>query len=449
MKKNDKVELEITGLTSEGMGVGRAEGMAVFVPTCGVGDRILARIEKVHSSYAFGKMVELLSPSPSRIENDCPVFPGCGGCVYRHMTYSAELEAKETLVRENLRKLGGLTPELRPIIPSPEECRYRNKAQYPVAGEPGGLFAGFYSRRSHRVIPAEDCLLQPEIFSHILREVLTLCNRHRLTAYNEATHTGILRHIYLRRGDGGIMVCLVCNASGLPFEEELCALLRERFSEISSIVLCKNTKKTNVILSDSCRTLWGSATITDTICGITAELSPLSFYQVNRPAAEGLYRTAAQMAGLTREDILLDLYCGSGVIGLSMSHLVQALYGIEIVAPAVENARRNALRNGIENAEFLCCDAYEGLRQLADRGIRPSVIITDPPRKGCGKEVTDLLLAAAPRRIVMISCNSATLARDCAYLVEGGYEITDAVPVDLFPRTAHVETVALLSRSRF
>ena len=448
-QKNDLIPLEITDITDEGNGVGKAEGFAFFVPGAAIGDRLVIRIVKLLKSYGYGIIHEIISPSPDRIEPDCPVYRQCGGCSLRHLSYEAELKIKENWVRQHLLRIGGLDVPLLPILPSPQASAYRNKAQFPVGTDKDGqVVIGLYGPRSHRIIPCLDCRLQPAFFSDILCVIQDFCREYRIPPYDEQSHRGLLRHIYIRHGEGTgeTMVCLVCNGENFPHSDILCERLVARVPSVCSIVLNVNRRATNVILGESCRTLYGKGDICDTLCGVTLQISPLSFYQVNRRGAEQLYETAREMAGLRGDEVLLDLYCGTGAIGLSMAKHVKSLVGVEVIPQAVENARENARRSGIQNARFLCADAAQAASQLRQEGLSPDVIVLDPPRKGCSQEALEIVAGMGAQRLVMVSCNSATLARDLAILSQLGYRPIKARPVDMFPRTAHVECVVLLSK---
>lgn len=447
--KNEIVKLEITALTGEGSGVGRHNGMAVFVPFTAVGDIISCRIVKELKSYAYGKIEEIITPSPDRTNNDCPVFGKCGGCVFRHITYEAELRAKEQVVRDAFGRLGkGLSPEFLPIIGSGCAEGYRNKLQMPLARNDKGAYCGFFAPRSHRVIEVERCLLQPEIFAEITKFVLEYIKRRHISIYNEEKHEGVLRHIFLRKGyySGEICLCIVARKK-VPELSGLAAEITEKFPRITGVVLNINSEKTNVILGDKEIVLKGRAEISDTMCGVSVEISPKSFYQVNTSAAERLYKQAAEFAEPGGK-VLLDLYCGAGTIGLSMAREAKRVIGAEIVPEAVENAKRNAAASGFTNAEFICADAGQAADDLSQRGLKPDVIILDPPRKGCGEETLAACAKMFPERIVMISCNPATAARDCARLAELGYRVEKVRAFDLFPRTGHVECVVLMSKRK-
>lgn len=449
MTKNDSIQLEITGLSSDGSGIGRHQGMAVFVPFTAPGDVAEVRIVKVMKSYAFGILTRLIASAPARQEADCEAFGKCGGCALRHIDYAAELKAKRGFVQDAFTKLGGFDLEAVACLPSPEEDRYRNKVQYPlVADDDGTVHYGFFASRSHRVIPCTDCKLQPSELNQIADALCAMFTEYGVTVYDETSCKGVLRHLYLRRGahSGEVMVCIVINANGLRQETELVSRLTAQFPAIKTILINSNRDNTNVILGRRSRTVFGDGFISDTLCDVPVTLGPASFYQVNTLAAEQLYRTAKSLAALRPGEVLLDLYCGTGTIGLSMVGGIGKLVGVEIVPEAVESARQNAAQMGLENAQFFCEDAGAAAAHLAADGLRPDVIVLDPPRKGCDDATLDAVLRMAPQRIVMVSCNAATAARDCKKLCAEGYTLGEVRPVDLFPRTRHVETVVLMSR---
>lgn len=448
LKKNDRINLKIESCSSNGSGVGRYNGMAIFVPATAIGDEITAHILKTKKTYAFAKVESIVNPSADRIEPECPVYLKCGGCVFSHMTYDAEKKIKADHVAECFRRIGGVNPVFEPIIGGDNRYRYRNKAQYPVAEENGEIRTGFYSPHSHRVVHCPDCLLQPSEFEGILGVFSEYVKDFSVSVYDETKHKGLLRHIYIRKGtaSGEIMVCAVINGKALPAEDELIEMLLEKEPQIRSIIVNSNMKDTNVILGDKCRTLWGQDTITDILCGLKFRISPLSFYQVNRNQAEKLYNKAAEYANLTGSETVFDLYCGAGTIGLSMAHKAKKIIGVEIVPDAIEDAKINAEINGITNSRFICGDAAEAAEILKNEGIRPEVIILDPPRKGCSPEMLKTAAEMKPDRIVYVSCDPATLARDCGIFADLGYAAVKATPVDMFPGTGHVETVCLLSK---
>ncbi len=445
MQKNQEYILDIEDVTAEGSGVGRADGMAVFVPLTAVGDRAKVKILKVKKTYAYGKLLSLVKPSKSRIDNDCPCFNQCGGCVYRHISYEAERSLKENKVYENIKRIGSVDMKPQPIITGISD-RYRNKAQYPLSLDGK---AGFYAFHSHRIIPCDDCLLQPEIFSTITEAVTEWAGKYDISIYDEQTCTGFLRHIYIRRAEktGEIMVCLVINGEILPESEALIdSLLSVCGQALKSIVININKKDTNVILGDKCKTVYGSDYITDILCGVKIRLSPLSFYQVNHAMAEKLYEKAREYANPNGKNII-DLYCGAGTIGLSMADSAKSIIGVEIIPEAIEDAKYNTQINGIKNARFICADATQAAEKLAKEGITADTVIVDPPRKGVSAEVIKTIANNfKPETVVYVSCDSATLSRDIKIFSENGYKLVEYTPCDLFPRTAHVETVALLKR---
>ena len=450
LTKNQDIEIEITGITTEGRGVGHYEGMAVFVPNTAVGDVIDCHIIKTKKNYAIGKIKSIIKAAEDRIIPDCDVFEKCGGCVFRHINYTAEAEMKRQRVKDAFERIGHIEIEPEKIIKSGRTNRYRNKAQFPVRSDKNGISMGFFAANSHRVIDCRDCMLQPVEFARILRVFEKWIKKNAITVYNEETKKGLLRHIYIRKAfeTNQIMVCAVINGHNLPKKDELIIALIKECDNIASITVNENTNDSNVILGKKCYTVWGADYIEDILCGVRVRISPLSFYQINHDQAQLLYEKAAEYANLSKDDVLLDLYCGAGTIGLSMADKVKKVIGVEIIPEAIEDAKINAEINGITNAEFICGDAPEAAEILKDRGIKPDVIIVDPPRKGCAAELLDTIVEMNPKRLVYVSCDPATLARDCAILKEKGYEVKKVTPVDMFPRTAHVETVVLLSREK-
>lgn len=452
INKNDIVDLEITDITAEGNGVGRCGGMAVFVPSAAVGDVIKCRIVKVLKSYCYGIIEEIITASADRKDRGCHIQKSCGGCLFRHISYEAEMRFKESTVKNAFIRLGKFSEgdfEMLPIIGCEETDRYRNKAQYPTAADKDGrTVSGFYAMRSHRVIPCDDCLLQPEIFGKILKTSLDYVNRHNIPPYDEKSGRGILRHIYIRQGyhSGEIMVCFVVTRADKKMFLPLADILTEKYSMIKSVILNINSKNTNVIMGSKCITVKGNDHITDIMCGNRIEISPLAFYQVNTPQAEKLYAQAIDFAGLSGDEDVLDLYCGAGTISLFAARNAGHVTGAEIIPEAVENAERNAAANGIGNVDFICADAGQAARELAESGRDPRVIITDPPRKGCDELTLDSIIKMAPEKVVMVSCNPSTAARDCRYLADRGYTLKKIRAVDLFPGTGHVECVVLMGR---
>ena len=451
IQKNDSISLTITGMTAEGAGVGRYEGMAIFVPCSAPGDQLIARIIKRSKTYAIGKIEQILTPSPDRIVPDCPQFFRCGGCEFRHLRYEAELRLKEQRVCDAISRIGGFSPALvQPILGAEAPDRYRNKAQIPIGCQKdGSLCMGFYANHSHRIVDCPDCRLQPGVFTTIQNLFRAWFEKYHLSIYEEVSGKGCLRHLYLRyaEGTGEIMVCLV--AASMPEHcDVLCEMLRAEVPEIVSILLNYNPDKTNVVLGKRFETLWGRDQIEDLLCGLRFSIAPASFYQVNHAQTQRLYQAAAAEAALPKGGLLLDLYCGTGTIGLTIAKDAGRLIGVEIVESAVENARQNARRNGIPNAEFLCMDATKAAARLAREGLQPTVVTIDPPRKGCTPEVVSAITAMQPERIVYVSCDPATLARDLKQFAALGYPPMRLTPVDMFPRTANVETVCLLSKAQ-
>ena len=453
LQKNQILTLRIERLSSDGSGVAHsADGEAVFVPGTAPGDEARVRIVKDCGRYAFGILDELLTPSPDRIPVDCPVAGPCGGCSLRHLDYAAELRAKQESVLDAFRRIGGLEVPVLDILPSPDVDRYRNKVQFPVGIDKNGVpCIGFYAGRTHRIVPCPDCKLQPSVLNEIGNALCAFFAQQVIRPYDEQSGKGLVRHIFLRRGahSGQIMVCLVCTRAKLPHAEQLCTALRGQFPAISTILLNVNAKNTNVILGSENHILYGPGYIEDTLCGVPVRLGPLSFYQVNTLAAERLYGVAAQYAQLTPDDTLLDLYCGMGTIGLSMAGQCRELIGVEIVPEAIESAKANAARMGeavAAKSRFFCADAGQAATQLAAEGLHPDIVMLDPPRKGCDEATLSAVVRMAPRRVVYVSCNPATAARDAAWLEQNGYHAEKVQPVDLFPRTKHVETVVLLSK---
>ncbi len=447
LMKNQIYEATITDYTSEGQGVARIEGCAVFIPNAICGETVRVRIEKAAKTWASGKIVELVTRSPHRINRDCPVAKLCGGCSFRHLDYAEETRLKAERVRTCLNRIGGEHLETMPILAAPTCDRYRNKAQYPVALKGKKAIAGFFRAGTHQVVENEDCLLLPEEMDEVKNIVMSHVNRHHISVYDETAHKGLLRHIFVRRGavSGEILVCLVVNGRSFPKWELLVENL-QTISGFTTLVLSLNQKPGNTILGDECLTLYGPGYIEDTLCGLNFRLSPRSFYQVNHHQAQRLYEAAIEQAQITKADLVLDLYCGVGTITLAMAKAAGKVIGVEVIPQAVADARDNARRNGIENAEFFCGDAGQAALELEKQGIRPDVVVVDPPRKGLNADTIEALARFQPRRIVYVSCDPATLARDVALLKDRGYALQRAQAVDLFPRCAHVESIVCLIR---
>ena len=476
--KNDIVTVRIEDIGTEGEGIGKLEGFTLFVKDAVMGDVVEARLVKVKKNYAYARLEKVLTPSPLRVEPVCPYHKQCGGCQIQAMSYEAQLQFKENKVKNNLVRIGGfdqlfIESVMEPVVGMEQPWHYRNKAQFPVGTDKDGrIITGFYAGRTHSIIANTDCALGVEENQPILQKVLAYMQNENISAYDETTGQGLVRHILIRKGftSGEIMVCLVINGKSLPKEDGLVSTLRE-IPGITSIWLNYNTKNTNVIMGTEGRVLWGQNTITDVIhrrsieeinsgkdClrydskenapkGITFAISPLSFYQVNPIQTEKLYSLALEYAGLTGEETVWDLYCGIGTISLFMAQCAKEVHGVEIVPQAIEDARKNAERNHIENATFYVGKAEEVLPRLyEEEHIFADVICVDPPRKGCDEACLNTIIKMAPQRIVYVSCDSATLARDLKYLCENGYEIRKVRAVDQFGQTVHVETVVLLSK---
>lgn len=457
MNKNDTVRVKLTDLNNLGCGVGRLEdGRVIFVAGGVMGDTVEAKIIKINSGYCVGRLMSVTEPSPFRLAEDvCAAPESCGGCAYRHITYEHELELKRAYVRNAFIKAGLPDVAVGEVLSTGKTRGYRNKAQYPVRASKGRLVAGFFASGTHRVVGDGSCPLQPEVFSEIVAEVLDYAASHSVVAYDEESGGGILRHIYIRRADGTgeIMVCPVLRCECAAFGRAFADHLTEKFPDVVSVYVNYNRKNTNVITGDEYRLIGGKDHIEDVLCGVRFLITPASFWQVNHDGAELLYRVAREKAALTGEESLLDLYCGTGSIGLTMADMAKSLTGIEIVHDAVECARRNAALNGIENAEFFCGDASEtgGILARAEREsgrrIDADTVILDPPRKGSTPELISYISERGIGRVVYVSCNPDTLARDCAEFIRRGYKLCGEVtPVDMFPRTGHVESVAVLRR---
>ncbi len=454
LKKNDEITLKIEDLTVQGEGIGRADGMPFFVRGAIPGDTIRAGVTRMKKTYGYARRIETLEASPDRVTPLCPVANQCGGCQLMHMTYSAQLRHKEALVRQCLSRIGGFSAEnlnraAQPIVGMEQPLRYRNKGQYPVGtGTDGQIVTGFYAPHSHRIVPAEDCLLQKEQNSVILKMIRIWMLEHKVAPYNEERHEGLVRHVMIRtaRATGQIMVCIVANAAKLPDEDVLGRIL-SKVPGMTSVVLNINRDRTNVILGKETRCIWGRETITDELCGNTFSISAQSFYQVNPTQTERLYNLAVEAAGLTGTETVWDLYCGIGTISLTMAKKAKEVIGIEIVPEAIADAKENAAANGIENTRFYCGAAEEVLPAMVQEHAipRPDVVVVDPPRKGCDEACLKTILDMEPKRIVYVSCDPGTLARDAKMLCENGYELKQYRPVDQFCYSMHIETVCLLT----
>lgn len=457
-RKDDLITLVIEDMGTDGEGIGKIDGFTFFVKDAVIGDKIEAKIMKVKRGYAYARLTNIITPSADRTEPKCQYHKQCGGCQIQALRYEKQLLFKTNKVKNNLQRIGGFPPELiekiiEPIagmdMPKQEPYHYRNKAQFPIGENKNGeIVTGFYAGRTHTIIPNTDCALGVEENRVILEAVIQYMEENKVPAYNETTGKGLIRHILIRKGfaTGELMTCLIINGETLPHQDKLIAAL-SKIEGMTSISVNRNKERTNVIMGKSCHVIWGGDTITDVIGNVRFSISPLSFYQVNPIQTEKLYRLALEYAGLTGNEVVCDLYCGIGTISLFMARRAKKVYGIEIVEQAIEDARKNAERNQIDNAEFYAGKAEEVLPRLyEERGLYADVICVDPPRKGCDEKCLDTMVKMAPERIVYVSCDSATLARDLKYLCANGYEVRRICPVDMFPQTVHVESVVLMSR---
>ena len=449
MKKNDIYEIEITGMTHDGMGVGRADGMAVFVQRAMEGEKVLAKIIKVNKNYAIARIEDWILKSPERTEPFCPVYKRCGGCSLQHMSYDMQLKFKHRVVTDNLERIGGFWGiNVNPVIGMENPMNYRNKAQYPVGMGEKGPVAGFYARHSHVIIDSETCGIQHPASETVKNKVMELVRKLNIPVYNEATGEGLLRHVITRVSfsTGDVMVILVVTDEKVPGLRKIIKEISGEIPNVKSIVLNINKRRDNVILGDTVKTVYGSDTITDRLGHLTFHISPLSFFQVNPVQTFVLYSKAVEFAGLTGNETVFDLYCGTGTISLFLSERAKEVIGVEVVREAVEAANNNARINGIANVRFFCGEAEEVVPKLYEEGIKADIVVVDPPRKGCDEKLLETMVKMQPKRIVYVSCNPSTLARDLKFLAASGYRIEEVQPVDMFPWTEHVECVTLMSR---
>ena len=454
LKKNDLISLKIEDMTNLGFGVAKHLGLVVFVSGAVTGEEILAKVIKVTSSYAVCRVEKLISPSPIRVNDRCNIEK-CSSCAYKSISYGEECRIKKKSVEEAFKKAGLSNPKIAELVPSPKSCGYRNKAQYPVTRDANRRYViGYYAPKSHRVCEARYCPLTPRVFGEICDVIAKYAEKHGISTYDEESGSGLLRHIYIRRGEvsGEILVTLVVTENAIPNSDELICSLTEKFPEIVGILLNVNPKRTNIILSENYKTLYGVDYIYDTLSGVKLKIKAGAFYQVNHDSCELLYAKTRELASLEKSDTLLDLYCGIGSIGLSMAKDAGELFGVEVVRDAVDCARENAAQAGIENASFFAASADDTDGLLADvekrlsRKVKPDVIILDPPRSGCGEKAVRYVASLSPKRIVYISCNPTTLARDVKLFCDMGYSFGELTPFDLFPGTGHVESVVCLTR---
>ena len=449
VKKGDNIELQIAGLGSSGEGVGRYDGFTVFVHGALPEETVQAEIILVKKNYAIGKLIKIITASPDRVEPVCPVYADCGGCQLQHLSYAGQLRMKQQQVKDALTRIGHLDTEVLPVIGCSNPWNYRNKMQFPAAsGAEGKISIGCYAAATHSVIDTGSCMIQKEANNEVLTTVRKWMQRYSISAYDEKTGKGLVRHVMSRVGvhSGEVMAVLITSAYDIPHKKELVEWLTKYVPNLVSVVQNINKKPTNVVMGSKTRVLYGRTTITDSLGALSFNISAQSFFQVNSEQAEKLYNKALEYAALSGNETVVDVYCGTGTISLYLAKHAGKVYGIEIVAPAIEDAKKNAQDNNCSNAEFILGDAAEKLPQLLAEGFKPDVVVVDPPRAGCEQKVLKAIADVEPQRIVYVSCNPASLARDLAYLSERGYKTMAAQPVDMFPMCAHVETVCLLSK---
>jgi 23S rRNA (uracil1939-C5)-methyltransferase len=447
VQKNDYIEVQFEDLTHDGAGVAKVEGYPLFVKNALPGERAKIKVIKVNKGYGFGRLEEILEKSPYRVDAPCPIYKECGGCQLQHLSYEGQLLAKEKQVRDVLTRIGKLeNVKVHPVLGMSEPWRYRNKAQVPVGEREGGLIAGFYQQRSHEIIDMEACMIQQEKNDEVVQAVKRICTKYGVTAYNEERHKGTLRHIMARHGQvtKEVMVVLVTRTSELPNKEKIVKEIVESVDGVKSIIQNVNPKKTNVILGDETRVLWGEEVIYDLIGNVKFAISSRSFYQVNPEQTKVLYDQALAYAELTGEETVIDAYCGIGTISLFLAQKAKKVYGVEIVPEAIADANRNAELNGIENVEFAVGEVEVVIPNWYKEGIVADVLVVDPPRKGCDEALLQTIIEMKPKKVVYVSCNPATLARDLRVLEDGGYKTVEVQPVDMFPHTTHCEAVAQL-----
>jgi 23S rRNA (uracil1939-C5)-methyltransferase len=445
VQKNDYIDVIFEDLTHDGAGVAKVEGYPLFVPNGLPGEKAKIKVIKTNKGYGFGRLVEIIEKSPDRVDAPCPIYKECGGCQLQHLSYEGQLKAKEKQVRDVMIRIGKLeNVKVHPVLGMSEPWRYRNKAQVPVGEREGGLIAGFYQQRSHEIIDMNECMIQQEKNDHVVRVVKDICQRYGVSAYLEEKHKGSLRHIMARHGlvTGEVMVVLVSRTEDLPNRKKIVDEILERIPAVKSIILNINSKKTNVILGEETRVLWGEEVIYDYIGDVKFAISSRSFYQVNPEQTKVLYDQALKYANLSGEETVIDAYCGIGTISLFLAKKAQRVYGVEIVTEAIDDANRNAELNGITNVEFAVGEAEVVIPKWYEDGIHADVLVVDPPRKGCDETLLQTIIAMKPKKVVYVSCNPATLARDLRILEDGGYKTLEVQPVDMFPHTTHVECVA-------
>lgn len=448
VEKNRDYIVEISGLTSEGSGVARVEGFTVFVEGGLPNEQAEIRIIKVLKNYAYGKLLRILKTSPGRVDPSCGVVKRCGGCQLQHMSYEAQLQYKTLQVKDAIERLGGLKGvTIHDTIGMDNPWRYRNKAQFPV-GMDGDVMIGFYANRSHEIINTPQCAIQDAINDNVIQTVREFIKKYDISVYDENTGKGLVRHIMTRKGfmTGEVMVCIVINGDSIPSDKALAEMLRNSVDNLKSVVLNINKKETNVILGDRNIVIFGEEAIYDYIGEFKFRISPLSFFQVNPMQTEVLYKKALEYADLKGNEVVFDAYCGIGTISLFLSKKAKKVYGVEIVPQAIENAKENAKLNGVQNVEFIAGESETAIPELYKKGIKADVIVVDPPRKGCEEKLLDVIAHMGPERVVYVSCNPATLARDLKHLSDRGYQVKEIQPVDMFPQTVHTETCVRIER---
>ncbi|HYE81477.1 MAG TPA: 23S rRNA (uracil(1939)-C(5))-methyltransferase RlmD [Clostridia bacterium] len=447
VEKNRDYTVEITGLTSEGSGVAKIEGFTVFVEGALPEEQAEIKIVKVLKNYAYGKLVKTLKPSQGRVEPTCGVVKRCGGCQLQHMSYEAQLQYKTLQVKDAIERIGGLKDvTIHNTIGMEDPWRYRNKAQFPV-GMDGDVMIGFYANRSHEIINTPQCAIQDRINDSVIQTVREFIKKYDISVYDESTGKGLVRHIMTRKGfrTGEVMVCIVINGDSLPCDKALVEALKNGVNNLKSVVININKKNTNVILGEKNIIIYGEEAIYDYIGEFKFRISPLSFFQVNPIQTEVLYNKALEYADLQGDEVVFDAYCGIGTISLFLSKMARKVYGVEIVPQAIDNAKENAKLNGIRNAAFIVGESETVIPEMYGRGIKADVIVVDPPRKGCDERLLDVIAQMRPEKVVYVSCNPATLARDLKYLSERGYQVKEIQPVDMFPQTVHVEAIVLMT----
>lgn len=448
VEKNRIYIINITGQTHEGLGVGKIEGYTVFVEGAISGEIVRTKIVKVLKNYSYGKLLEVIEPSPYRVEPPCPIVKRCGGCQIQHMNYEGQLDYKTRLVKDAVERIGGLKGVMvHPAIGMEDPWYYRNKAQFPVGIKDGKIHIGFYAGRSHEIIDTDACMIQDKTNDEVIEIIRDFIEEHNISIYDENTGNGLIKHIMTRKGfkTGEVMVCIVINGDDMPYGIELMESLKQNIKNLKTVALNINKKNTNVILGYKNKVIYGEGYIYDFTGEFKFKISPLSFFQVNPVQTEALYNKALEYAGLKGEETVIDAYCGIGTISLFLSKKAKKVYGVEIVGQAIEDARTNAELNGVDNVEFILGESETVIPKLYEEGVKADVVVVDPPRKGCDEKLLQVIAKMAPERVVYVSCNPSTMARDLKYLSERGYAVREIQPVDQFPQTVHVECVVLMT----